>query len=262
MDVDYEEVPDTKVCPRCEMEKPLTAYNKKRAECKSCQSVYNHNWREEGSVASTDDLPETKVCSHCKVLKPVTEYNKRRAECKKCQSVYHHRWRGERPNDTSETKVCAQRQVEKPLTEFSKKKDGRLQSQCYCKSCQSSYRNRWNKEKDGIGLMDTSTDDSLYVMSISKLRGIVKVGRSKNPNERAFQLALSHPFLVNVDHQYPGYGFLELVIHRKLLPYRVEDGSGREWFNATGSVADTIIKGVIAEYELSQDMTRVRNAGI
>ena len=248
MEVDYEEVPDTKVCPRCEMEKPLTAYNKKRAECKSCQSVYNQIWRDEGSVASTDDLPETKVCSHCKVLKPVTEYNKKRSECKKCQSVYHHRWRGERPNDTSETKVCAQCQVEKPLNEFRKK-------QSYCKSCHSSYWNSWNTE------MDTSTDDSLYVMSISKLRGIVKVGRSKNPNERAFQLALSHPFLVNVDHQYPGYGFLELVIHRKLLPYRVEDGSGREWFNATGSVADTIIKGVIAEYELSQDMTRVRNAG-
>ena len=100
--------------------------------------------------------------------------------------------------------------------------------------------------------MDTSTTDALCVMSISKLPGIVKVGRSANPIQRAFQLAQAQPFLVNVDRQYEGYGFLELVIHRKLLPYRVEDGSGREWFHATANQADAIIKGGIVEYDLSQ----------
>jgi hypothetical protein len=148
---------------------------------------------------------------------------------------------------TPETKVCATCQVEKPLTEFNKKREGKVRSEC--KSCQSAYWFRWKEGKDIV--MDTSTDDALYVMSISKLPGIVKIGRSKHPRERAFQLALSMPFLVNVDHQYEKYGFLERMIHSKLLPYRVEDGTGKEWFYVNWQQADTIIRGSIVEYELS-----------
>ena len=148
-----------------------------------------------------------------------------------------------------EAKVCSQCHLEKPLTDFSKKKDSICGTQAYCKSCQAAYWFRWKDTKE---VMDTSTEDALYIMSISKLPGILKVGRSKNPKERALQLAASQPFLVNVDRQYDKYGFLELTVHRKLLPCRVEDGTGREWFRANASIVDAIVKGAIAEYELSQ----------
>ena len=150
-----------------------------------------------------------------------------------------------------EAKVCTQCQAEKPLTEFNSNGRGKVRPDC--RTCQSAYWFRWKEGKDKDLLMDTSTDDALYVMSISKLPGIHKIGRSKNPRERAFQLMQSQPFFVNVDHQYDKYGFLEPVIHRKLLPYRVEDGSGREWFRVAANQADAIIKGAIVEYELGQE---------
>ena len=210
-------------------------------------------------------IPEAKVCSHCQEEKPLTYFNKKRSECKSCQSAYYLRWKDTKDgmdmkegamdtDDTPETKVCAQCEVEKPLKEFSKNKNSASGAQSYCKGCQANYWFRWKDTKEGV-----DTDDALYVMSISKLQGILKVGRSKNPRERAFQLAASQPFLVNLDHQYDKYGFLELTVHRKLLPYRVEDGTGREWFHAHVSLVDTIIKGAIAEYELGRDNV-VQNA--
>ena len=203
-------------------------------------------------------IPEAKVCSQCHEEKPLTFLNKKRAECKSCQSAYYLRWKegamDTSADDTPETKVCAQCEVEKPLKEFNKRKDAVSGAQAYCKGCQATYWFHWKDTKEGM-----DTDDALYVMSISKLPGILKVGRSKNPRERAFQLAASQPFLVNVDHQYDKYGFLELTVHRKLLPYRVEDGTGREWFRANASLVDAIIKGAIAEYELSQHKV-VQNA--
>jgi hypothetical protein len=156
-----------------------------------------------------------------------------------------------------ETKVCVHCQIEKPLSQFNKKREGKVRAEC--KSCQSEYWFRWKEGKDSDLIMDTSTDDALYVMSISKLPNIIKVGRSKNPPERAFQLASSQPFFVNVDRQYDRYGFLERMIHTKLLPYRVEDGTGKEWFHVNVNQAHDIIRGSIAEYELTQ-RTSVQNA--
>jgi hypothetical protein len=100
-------------------------------------------------------------------------------------------------------------------------------------------------------MVDTSTDDALYVMTNSKLPGIVKIGRSKHPKNRAHEMAAAQPFFVNVDREYPDVGFLKLTIHKKLLPYRVEDGAGREWFHLSVEQADSIIQGEITLYELS-----------
>jgi hypothetical protein len=79
----------------------------------------------------------------------------------------------------------------------------------------------------------------------------MKIGRSKRPKIRAHEMAAAQPFFVNVDREYPDVGFLELTIHKKLLPYRVEDGAGREWFHLSVQQADSIIQGEITLYELS-----------
>jgi len=148
-----------------------------------------------------------------------------------------------------ETKVCTKCHVEKPMTEY---RAGKGRTRNECKSCEAIYYRKWCKARDtGNKEMDTSTDDALYIISISKLPGIVKIGRSKNPKNRAYELACSQPFYVNVDREYPEVGFLEMSIHKKLTPYRVEDGAGREWFNISVAQADTIIQGEITLYELS-----------
>ena len=147
------------------------------------------------------------------------------------------------------TKVCVKCHVEKPMTEYRSTRYGYRNE---CKSCNSIYyKNWWKARESGDKEMDTSTDDALYVMSISKLTGIVKIGRSKNPKNRAYEMAASQPFFVNVDREYPEVGFLESSIHKKLAPYRVEDGAGREWFNISVAQADAIIRGEIALFELS-----------
>ncbi len=148
-----------------------------------------------------------------------------------------------------ETKVCVKCHVAKPMTEYRTTKYG---SRSECRSCESLYYKNWSKLRENGGKeMDPRSDDSLYVMSNSKLQGIVKIGRSKNPKNRAYEMASSQPFFVNVDREYPEVGFLESTIHKKLAPYRVEDGAGREWFNISVAQADAIIQGEIALYELS-----------
>ena len=158
-----------------------------------------------------------------------------------------------------ETKVCAHCQLEKALAHFNSNGRGRVRTEC--RICQSAQHNRWKEAKDRDPSMGTSSNDALYIMRISKLPGIVKVGHSKNVTERAYQLSQSQPFVVTVEHAYDKYGFLESAIHRKLIPYRVMDATGREWFHANANQVNAIILGAIAEYELmsSQYTTDVQN---
>jgi hypothetical protein len=62
----------------------------------------------------------------------------------------------------------------------------------------------------------------LYVACHGADAGILKVGRSDNPQESG------QPF-VNLMATFPGLGHLETDVHRLLAPLRV-DGQSREWF--------------------------------
>lgn len=98
----------------------------------------------------------------------------------------------------------------------------------------------------------TPGDDYLYIMSNSKIPGIVKIGRSKNPTERTHKLQNSQPFLVKLEEEYEGWGFLELLVHSKLNHLRVvEESASREWFSLSVSEANAIVEGTIVEYQLS-----------
>jgi hypothetical protein len=69
----------------------------------------------------------------------------------------------------------------------------------------------------------------LYVMSRSDAPGLVKVGRSDNPERRAMDLQAGHCFWMVVHAIVNGRGGCEREVHRLLQHVRV-DGPGREWF--------------------------------
>ena len=81
--------------------------------------------------------------------------------------------------------------------------------------------------------VETASDaDHLYVMSASNslLPGLVKIGRSKNPLQRAIDLQESQPYHIQIHALFWGFGWREKDIHKHLAMFRVEDAPGQEWF--------------------------------
>jgi hypothetical protein len=204
-----------------------------------------------------NDSDETRVCTMCFIRRPVSKFNKKgngiRAHCKACQSVYWERFcRKQSPEidhqmTSSGMSRCGRCKFLKTASHFSA-------GQRYCLACQADLMEARSGEIDPSAKLRV---DDLYIMTNSKLTDIVKIGRSKHPTTRAAQLAEGHPFQINVDFRYEGYGFLECLIHRKLLNHRIDDGIGREWFDMSPSQADAIVTGVIAEFELSDSRVRL-----
>jgi hypothetical protein len=71
----------------------------------------------------------------------------------------------------------------------------------------------------------------LYVISRSDAPGLLKVGRSDNPERRALDLQAGHCFWIVVQAVVNGHGDCEREVHRLLQHVRM-DGPGREWFRA------------------------------
>jgi len=153
-------------------------------------------------------------------------------------------------------KRCPKCQLEQSLGEFYssiKTKDGL--SFC-CKTCFKGYRKRpleVEPDSDACNGRAESSEgpDSLYIMENTLLPGMVKIGRSACPEERAKQLAASHPFRLIVQYSYGEKGYLEKTLHERLKHRRVEGGVGREWFRLTAEQADTLVKASIVDHELS-----------
>ena len=81
--------------------------------------------------------------------------------------------------------------------------------------------------------VETQSDaDHLYVMSAGgdMLSGLVKIGRSKSPLQRAIELQESQPFYVVIHALFWGMGSSEKEIHRTLAVFQVQDSPGQEWF--------------------------------
>jgi len=79
----------------------------------------------------------------------------------------------------------------------------------------------------------------LYVMTRSDAPGLLKIGRSSNPERRAQDLHGGHCFHVNVLCAFPQAGHIETPVHHALVSHRVA-GPGREWFRL--SVARALAK--------------------
>jgi hypothetical protein len=75
--------------------------------------------------------------------------------------------------------------------------------------------------------------DSLYIATYSFRNDCVKVGRSMDPERRCRDLGEGHAFTVSPARVFPGYGFLEQEVHRRLRAFGNGDGRGVEWFNVS-----------------------------
>ena len=153
----------------------------------------------------------------------------------------------------SPIKRCTKCQLEQRLDEFWNCKQSKDGLSCWCKAC---FREHKKRPREGTETGDDEVGpaenrDSLYIMENSMLPGMVKIGRSACPEERAKQLAASHPFRIVVQYSYGEKGFLEKTVHDRLKHRRVEGGLGREWFRLTAEQADLLVRASILEHQIS-----------
>ena len=78
----------------------------------------------------------------------------------------------------------------------------------------------------------TSDTDHLYVMSASNslLPGLVKIGRSKDPLQRAVDLQQSQPYHIIIHAVFWGAGWREKEVHKQLANFQHREAPGTEWF--------------------------------
>ena len=96
--------------------------------------------------------------------------------------------------------------------------------------------------------VETTLDaDHLYVMSASNslLPGLVKIGRSKNPLQRAIDLQESQPYHIKIHALFWGLGWREKEVHKNLASCRVEDAPGQEWFELPAQNACIAISRIL-----------------
>ena len=89
----------------------------------------------------------------------------------------------------------------------------------------------------------------------SLLPGLVKIGRSKNPLQRAIDLQESQPYHIKIHALFWGLGWREKEVHKNLASFRVEDAPGQEWFelpvhNACQLALDSLIKEIFLIKEI------------
>ena len=93
---------------------------------------------------------------------------------------------------------------------------------------------------------DAEADPHLYLLTASDfLTGLVKIGRSHKPYDRALVLADGMPFHLRVECIYPFAGAKEQEIHEQLRPFRVEGASSREWFRLSVQSANAAIGKIL-----------------
>ena len=81
--------------------------------------------------------------------------------------------------------------------------------------------------------VETTLDaDHLYVMSASNslLPGLVNIGRSKSPLQRAFDLQESQPYHIIIHALFWGAGWREKEVHKQLANFQHREAPGTEWF--------------------------------
>ncbi len=75
-----------------------------------------------------------------------------------------------------------------------------------------------------------ATDD-LYIMRyVGILQDVLKIGRSSNPEKRRRGLEACQNFHLELLATFPGKGYLEPEVHKRLEERRSTRGAGTEWF--------------------------------
>jgi hypothetical protein len=165
---------------------------------------------------------------------------------------------------SARSKLCSLCRESVQLCDFYKHpntKDG-LQSQC--KACMLKAQiarapgaHRLQSEAPSVECSEFAVTqelvpDALYIMTNPRLPGEIKIGRSRDPEERAKQLCAGNNYRMTVLRIYPGKGFLERTIHKKLKRRRVEEGSSVEWFRISVEQAEALIVAAIIEDDISK----------
>lgn len=71
-----------------------------------------------------------------------------------------------------------------------------------------------------------SKNDDLYIVQ-SNVTGMIKIGRSKNPDKRLKQLQTGNPNKLKLIASFKGEGWREKLIHEDLRCFRLKG----EWFH-------------------------------
>jgi hypothetical protein len=110
------------------------------------------------------------------------------------------------------------------------------------------------REQGGLKRKAADQNDHLYIMRyIGVLRGVVKIGRSHNPEGRRKNLEASQDFHVELVAVFPDKGHLESAVHKKLAAKRSTRGAGTEWFRVDVQEALDVVKEAIAEWDAANE---------
>ena len=157
-------------------------------------------------------------------------------------------------------KVCSACHEALPLDNFwsnTAAKDGK---QWWCKACVRASKGSQTRPSeepspscsDEFSVTQEFIPDALYIMQNPRIPGEIKIGRSRDPEERAKQLCAGNNYRMVVRRTWGEKGFLEKTIHHKLKRRRVEEGAGVEWFRVSVEQAETIIAAAIIEDDISK----------
>lgn len=145
-------------------------------------------------------------------------------------------------------KNCLKCSAKKRLSEF-------YPGRHHCKTCVLEVgQQRRQRDRDEADSMNESAwGESLYVFTNPRIPGEVKVGRAQDPTGRASTLSHGQNFRIQVNYTYECKGYLETAVHRRLAPWQVSAGPGREWFRMLPEDADLIIRALILEHNMTPD---------
>ena len=194
-----------------------------------------------------------KICRRCNELLPATIFSSRGYICKPCDALWSkerrqaYRARNSAGTTTVSHKRCSTCREELESDQFARYAGSVDGLDTACKQCKRAGI-RARQLCDGGRI---SKEHTLYVLRNTLLPTFVKIGRSSNVNLRARQLSDSQPFEIEICYEYPGYGFLEQLVHDKVRSWQVANCRSREWFTLQPEQANGIIGGVIAEWELT-----------
>lgn len=112
-----------------------------------------------------------------------------------------------------------------------------------CPECKKVMRSVLELEEE-----ETEADPHLYLLTPSAfLTGLVKIGRTHKPFQRACQLQDGMPFHLRVECVWPFAGAKENEVHEALRAFRVEASPGTEWFRLDVEAAHRAIGKILFE---------------
>jgi len=104
----------------------------------------------------------------------------------------------------------------------------------------------------GLPQAKNKRTEDLYVMRYSFDEAAVKIGRSHKTSQRRSGLQAGQNFWVETLAIFPGKGYLEIPIHKKLKAFLSSRGAGTEWFDIHVSVAVGVVSNLIQELETEE----------